>query len=107
MTSVMHTALGGMLRNQKGLEVTAQNIANVNTDGYRAQRVDGATGQVSPASDLPPERPEDWPESHPYNDVDLTRELVHMKTYEIGYTANAKVVATTDRLLGELMDTLA
>ncbi len=104
MLSVMQTALGGIQRNQAGLQVTAENIANVNTDGYRSRRLDGATGQVTFAQDPPP--PSEGAESPPASDVDLASELVHMKTYAVGVEANAKVVAVADRLLGELMDIL-
>ncbi|MFQ5501551.1 MAG: flagellar basal body protein, partial [Phycisphaerae bacterium] len=38
MTSVLNIALGGMHRNQRAVEVSARNVANVNTDGYRALR---------------------------------------------------------------------
>ncbi len=102
MLSVLQTALGGMMRNQRGIEVTANNVANVNTDGYRTQRLDSATGRVEAVDDTP--KPKDWPESHPYNDVDLTREMVNLKRYEIGYKANAKVAKVADSMAGELLD---
>jgi len=107
MLSVIQTALGGILHNQRGLQVTADNIANVNTDGYRTQRLDANTGQPAPDAKSPQPRPPDWPESYPYNDVDLATEIVQMKAYEVGVKANAKVVSVADKLLGELMDTLA
>lgn len=107
MLATLTTALGGIQRNQMGMQVTATNIANVNTDGYRTQRYDSATGTVHDASRLPEERPADWPESHPYNDVDLAGEFVNMKRYEVGVLANAKVVSMTDELLGEFLDEMA
>ncbi len=107
MLATLTTALGGIQRSQMGMQVTATNIANVHTDGYRTQRYDAATDTVRDAGRLPEERPDDWPESHPYNDVDLASEFVHMKRYEVGVLANAKVVSMTDELLGEFMDEIA
>jgi len=106
MLSVLQTALAGMTRNQQGAQTAATNIANVNTDGYRTQRFDSATGQTAEA-DPAAERPADWPDDRPYNDVDLASEMVSLKTYEIGFRANATVVAAADRMLGELMDVFA
>jgi len=34
------TARKGLVANQKGLDVTGQNITNVNTEGYTRQRID-------------------------------------------------------------------
>lgn len=107
MLSVMATALGGIQRNEQGIQVAANNIANVNTDGYRTQRLDGPTGQVAPANPTFPERPDDWPDAHPYNDVDLASELVRMKTYEVGVKANVKVVAVADGIMEDLLDIFA
>jgi flagellar hook protein FlgE len=99
MLSVMQTALGGLLRNQQGLAMTANNIANVNTDGYRAQRVERGGSEAAPAVEVAAD-------SQGYSDVDLAAEIVHLKTYEVGYEANARVLSVSDRLLGELMDLL-
>ena len=106
MLSVLHTALAGMTRNQQGVQTAAANVANVNTDGYRTQRLDTESAQTVDA-DPSAERPDDWPDDRPYNDVDLAGEMVRMKTYEVGFRANAKVVAVADRMLGELMDIFA
>ncbi len=43
--SVLHIAKGGVLSHQKSLQVTAHNIANVNTEGYSRQRVRLVTNQ--------------------------------------------------------------
>ena len=40
MLRSMFTAIGGLRNHQVMLDVTANNIANVNTVGYKAQRVD-------------------------------------------------------------------
>ena len=40
MLRSMFTAIGGLRNHQVMLDVTANNIANVNTVGYKSQRVD-------------------------------------------------------------------
>ena len=100
MYSVLDTALSGLRRHEHGIQTVANNIANVNTDGYRAQRYDVA-------SDSTRDRYE--PGDHNVNepapsDVDLATEIVDLKRYEVGYAANAAVVRVADHLLGTLLD---
>jgi len=47
----INTALTALYAQRRGLDVTGQNIANVNTEGYSRQRVDmqSLTGSISPA----------------------------------------------------------
>jgi flagellar hook-associated protein 1 FlgK len=49
--SGLSTALTGLSANRRGLDVTAQNIANANTEGYTRQRIDfqALGGTVDPA----------------------------------------------------------
>ena len=98
MLSVIQTALGGLRRNQAGIQVAANNIANVNTDGYQTRRLDDAPNRP-PTTNRPVNRT--------HNHVDLATELVHLKAYEVGFKASVKVVTTADRLLGELIDMVA
>jgi flagellar hook protein FlgE len=100
----MNIALTGMSRNMRSIETAARNVANVNTDGYRAQRYDPASGTTRPRYDDPV--PDDGadPETLLPSDVDLTTELVDIKRYEIGYRANAVVLVVADRMAGELLD---
>ena len=103
MTTLFNTALGGMNHNLRSIETAAQNVANVNTDGYRAQRYDPATGTTRPRYDDPPANAAD-PDAAPPSDVDLATEFVDIKRSEIGYRANAVVVKVADALLGDLLD---
>lgn len=47
----LSTALSGLFASRRGLDLTSQNLANVNTDGYSRQRADlvAITGPVAPA----------------------------------------------------------
>jgi len=106
MTSVMNAAITGMSNSFRGIDTAAGNIANVNTNGYRARRYDAATGTTSPRYEAPP--PSDSPDAvaEAASDVDLATEFVDMKRHELGYRANATVVTVADRMLGELLDVL-
>jgi flagellar hook protein FlgE len=104
MTTVLSTAITGMQNNLRSIETAAGNVANVNTDGYRAQRYDAATGTTRPRYE--PRAPSNDPaaDATPPSDVDLATEFIDMKRHEIGYKANAAVVTVADRMLGELLD---
>jgi len=106
MTTVLNTAVTGMANSLRSIETIAGNVANVNTDGYRAQRYDPATGTTRPRHEARP--PNDDPDAAapPTSDVDLATEFVDLKRHEIGYRANAAVVTVADRMLGELLDVL-
>ena len=97
MSPVMNSAMEGLTRNAAGVERVARNVANVNTDGYRAEPHHGS----SEARDSADSQHEPAP-----SDVDLAGEFVHLKQYEAGYRANATLVRVADRMLGELLDLL-
>ncbi len=107
MTSLMNIALGGMHRAVGGLTTAANNVANVNTDGYRAQRFDAATGTTSPRYESQPPSPDTYDGTQQASDVDLATEFVDIKLNEVGYRANATVINVADNLSGELLDLLA
>ncbi|MFW5734740.1 MAG: flagellar basal body rod protein FlgC [Oceanidesulfovibrio sp.] len=109
-------------------QVTANNIANVNTDGFKASRADLETGyggqgvQVSSITQdtstgpmvqsLVPtadpltghiETQYQWVEG---SNTDLSREVVTMMTTERAYAANAKAISTWDQMIGSVLDEL-
>ena len=52
-TGIFGTGLSGLLANQRGLATTGHNIANVNTHGFKTQRIlfaDSLYEAISPAS---------------------------------------------------------
>ena len=106
MLSALRTALLGIHRSQKGIQVAADNIANVNTDGYRSRRYDAGADTVEI-------RDPDAPlESDPrgeiaVNDVDLAREIIEMKTHEHALKANVTAAKIADETTGTLLDLLA
>ena len=112
MTSVLATALAGMTHSLRGIDAAANNIANVNTDGYHAPRADGvsrAPAESAPDANLPPTDLEAATSDLdlPTSDVDLATEFVRLKLYEVGYQANGLLIKVADRLMKETLDLLA
>lgn len=78
------------------LNVTANNVANMNTEGFRpseATTSESANGGVS-ATIRHLEIPE----------VDITKEMVDLIITEIGFKANLKAIRTEDDLAGSILD---
>lgn len=107
MTSVMNIALGGLQRNARGVQVVAENVANVNTDGFRARRYDPGSDSVTLSNDTPPDAAGPDQQALPPSDVDLATELVNLKKFEIGYRASGVVFSAADRMTGELLNMFA
>jgi flagellar basal-body rod protein FlgC len=102
-------------------QVTANNVANVNTDGFQKSRVDLMEGAASgvEVSISKPGSPEkrgaamvplaggpgesDNNQKKP-SDVDIAEEMVSMMTTENFYSANTKMVQSKDAMLGTLID---
>ncbi len=106
MTTVLNTAIRGMSNSFRSIETIAGNVANVNTDGYRAQRYDAATGTTTPRYEARPPSDDPHAVAPSASDVDLATEFIDMKRHEIGYRANAVLVTVADRMLGEWLDVL-
>ncbi|MCG8405087.1 MAG: flagellar basal body protein [Phycisphaerales bacterium] len=104
MTGVINIALSGLNRNAIGVHTVANNVANVNTNGFRAQRLSTSTDTTTPRYDAAEAPLETASDTRPPSDVDLATEFVDLKRYEIGYRANATVLTIADRLSGELLD---
>lgn len=96
----------------------AGNIANLNTDGYKAERVDieegpnGVPVAVSSRDQSPgPTRLESDQDGNlsevEMSNVDLAGEYVKSMESENAVKANLKAVSAQNDLLGEIIDTLA
>ena len=108
MTAVLDTALAGLNRNMRGIEIAAQNVANVNTDGYRAQRDESAgDAAASQESTLSVASDAAAIADLSTSNVDLATEFVDIKLHEIGYQANGLLIKVADRMNREILDLLA
>jgi flagellar basal-body rod protein FlgC len=101
---------------KKQLNVTANNVANVNTDGFKSSRVtfsEADRGGVVASANLV-ETP-GIPKETIINDrivetetsnVDLAQELPEMISAKNGYTSNLKPLQAQNEMLGDLLDIL-
>ena len=98
------------------MRVTSNNIANVNTDGYKKRRAsfsEGANGGVDVTvtridTPGPPNLDaRDYPMLEmEMSNVDLTEEIPQMLLTQRGYEANLKTLKIQDEMVGALLDVL-
>lgn len=96
-------SLSGMNAAWIQLAVASNNLANLNTDGYRAKRVDFQStpdGGVRPGS-IQENQGEPAPDG---SNVDPALELVNLMTGSMFFSANAAVVRAQAELLGTTLD---
>jgi flagellar hook protein FlgE len=92
ISSVASSALQAFSTSQ---QITANNVANVNTDGFKASRTTfqenrsgGVTASVSSTGDS----------------VDISREAVNLISNTQGFKANLNVLKATDEMTKELLN---
>jgi len=108
INSLFSTALSGL--NAAGAIVTtaASNIANADTNGYKAARVnlaesrDGGVNVASITRDSRPGGVDEYGDE--LSNVDVATEAVNLKQGAILYKANAAVLRVGDDLMGTLLD---
>ncbi len=114
----------GLLAEQRRLDASAHNVANVGTDGFRGQ---GVTAQERPsggvdvrvdtaevsaearqaqadAEGAQGEAQAEGAVTQPRNDVNVVNETVNQVAAKAAFQANAKVLETQDRTIGSLLD---
>jgi flagellar hook protein FlgE len=103
---VVGMALSGLSAASAGLGVQANNVANQQSDGFKAKRVDlvaEASGgvRVSGLSVDP------TPAGPGTSNVDLATETVQGMGYDVMYRSNLKVLNTADELLKTTLNLIA
>ena len=112
----LYSGIAGIYTNAMRAAVSATNIANANTYGYKAVRATiepsvvglpevKITERNRPNIILP--SPEGLPEGEKFmqmSNVDLTEEFVQMKIASYGYRANASVIRAQDEMIGTILD---
>jgi flagellar hook protein FlgE len=99
----IQTAFASMQAHQRAFAAHAQNVANVNTDGYRAVEAtfeSDSSGGVDVTFSRGPDPGSDR------SGVDLAEEAVDGMMLEMGIKANMAVVREADEMLGSLLDVL-
>jgi flagellar basal-body rod protein FlgC len=115
MSDAFNTALSALGSLSRKMDVTANNIANVNTNGFKKSRaefedVDPSGVKVSisqvdtPGDTLPPDEKGKEQES---SNVNLAEELINLITTQHTFAANIKTITTEDEMRKTLLDTIA
>ncbi len=114
MTIGMDAALSALKAFGKKLDVTSNNIANVNTDGFKKTRAvleDANPGvrvtlsRVNTPGDLIPVVAGSAGPKESSN-VDLPEEIVDLAISKNGFQANLKTIQAEEEMLGSLFDIL-
>lgn len=115
MIPAIDIALSGLTAFAKKLDVSAHNVANVNTDGFHKSRVEAV--EVGTGGVLPVVQKDDSPGPSVLKDrgygaaqvelsnVDLGGEAVTQIVAQRGFEANLRTLKTADDLLGSIIDT--
>lgn len=115
MISGIYSSLSALFGFQTKLESTANNVANVNTDGYKKTRVTLQEGQIQGGVAVNIQKIE-TPVPIVYeqtnkgevpvekSNVDLTEEMPNLLLTKRFYQANLKTIAAQDEMLGNLLD---
>lgn len=114
MISSVNSSISALKAYKTRLEVTANNVANVNTEEFKKSRTtmkEGVNGGVQveiDRVDTPGYRYQelrgDQVVEIESSNVDLVEELPDLMVTQHAYTANLKVLQTHDQMLGSLLD---
>ena len=114
MISAIHTALSGLSAFGKQLDVSANNVANMNTDGFKNSHTEFVEAQ--PSGVLPVVQKDNsagpavlkdtpqGPQQVELSNVDLGQEAVSQIIAQRGFEANLRSLKTADDLLGSILD---
>ena len=116
MISALNSTVSALRAFVTKLGVTADNIANVSTDGFKKNRATFQTEQnggvrVEIRRDDSPGFRYDVTENgktveKETSNVDLTEEIPNLMVTKRAYQANLKTIETQDEMLGSLLDTI-
>ena len=98
------------------MNVTANNVANVGTDGYKSSSVtiEGGQGQTvkpsivkdnSPGPMVPSQTAQNGVKEA--SNVDLVKEMTQLPPTQMGYNANMKMIQTNYQMQGTLLNMFA
>ena len=115
MSDAFTAALSALGALNRKLDVTANNIANVNTNGFKKNSADfedvypsGVKVSISqvntPGDSLPPDEKGNEQEA---SNVNLAEELINLITTQHAFAANIKTITTEDGMRKTLLDTIA
>ena len=104
---VIGASLSGMQLARTSLDVTANDIANVSTAGFRPSRVEAAAGPDRSGAVVAAIRPAEQAPPEGLSGTDLAEETVELVLAGATYGANAAALRAQDETTGFLLDVLA
>lgn len=114
MIGAIYAALSGLTAFSTQIDVTAHNVANVNTNGFKKSRTEfvavetgGVRSVIQKNETAGPTVLNDTgygPAQLELSNVDLGEEAVNQIIGQRGFEANLNVLNTADELLGSLLD---
>ncbi len=117
MDITFNSTVSSIRAHERKLGVTANNVANVNTNGFKRERAvlqEGANGDVrvrvrredtpTPTDPLAPDVPG---VEKALSNVDLADEMPGLVTTSVGYKVNLQVVRAREDMIGNLLDIMA
>ena len=116
ISSAFDTSASGIVAAATKLQANANNVANANTNGYQALRVDlvespagvkARTGSVDAPNRADAAANSNRNSQSPPSDVNLAHEMVSMVANENFYQANMQALKAADDMMGTLLDTNA
>ena len=112
MIPAMDSALSALSALGKKMDVTANNVANIDTEGFKKSRADlqeaghGVTVSISrvntPGAPIP--AGDGTGKMNESSNVDEAEEIVNLKTTDIAFQANLKTIQTEGKILGSILD---
>ncbi|MEE4264159.1 MAG: flagellar basal body rod C-terminal domain-containing protein [Desulfobacteraceae bacterium] len=116
MVPAINGTLSALQAYKKSMGVTAHNIANVNTEGFKKSRgtmhegvngsVEAAVSKANTAGHRYQELDGDQMVAKETSNVNLEEELPDLMVTQRTYEANLKVLQTRDKMLGTTLDIL-
>ena len=114
MLSALYSAAQGLSAMQKKADVTANNVANINTDGFKKYRAtvqedkNGGPQVIVDRVDIGGytvrEETDQGPVDRELSNVDAGEEMVDLMVTERGFEADVKTLQTADEMMKSLVD---
>ncbi|MBI3286351.1 MAG: hypothetical protein HYZ65_16095 [Burkholderiales bacterium] len=101
--SALNSGLSGMSAYQRALDSSAHNVANANTAGFTPQQVNFQESQSGGVT-VTISKQGNSIATQDASGTDLTSELVYAIQYKADFDLSAKLVKTSDDILGTLID---
>ncbi|MCU6433783.1 hypothetical protein LPB67_08325 [Undibacterium sp. Jales W-56] len=102
--SALNAGLSGLQSYQRALDNSANSIANASTNGFQPQEVAFQEGKNGGVTTTISNGVETDGSSSTASSTDLTKEIIQSLEFKAGFDINAKVVKTSDEILGTIIN---